>query len=269
MSIQKLLLAHEVKSAFGSRWFVTYAATFVISGLMLTTLGLSDPVVHGYRGFARAFAGMVHLALFVVPLLALIPTAVLISENRENGVLEYTLAQPVTPRQVYLSKWLGSSLGLLMVVLIGFGVAAASALLRGVPVGLVSALFGFILLLTLCFGALGVALSSVSGTRAQSLTLAVVSWLALTSLGSLGVMFLAIKVGVPRLVLEAWTFVNPVEAFRLGVLAILDPDLGLLGPVGAHLIEALGPSGVVAFSGLSLIGWTLVAGLLGMLLFRR
>ena len=62
--------------------------------------------------------------------------------------------------------------------------------------------------------------------------------------------------GVPATVLEVWAFVNPVEAYRLASIAVLDPGVSVLGPVGADLLERLGRGPLIALALASLAAWT-------------
>ena len=119
----------ELAGSLHTRWFLVYSAVFLAGGLLLATFGIGSTVVYGYRGFAKSFAGLVHLALVFVPLMALFPAAATIAEERESGVLEYILAQPVTFVEVYLGKWAGISIAVVLSLTVGFGAAGAVAVL--------------------------------------------------------------------------------------------------------------------------------------------
>lgn len=264
-----LFIQRELTSSLRARWFLVYSAVFLVSGLLLTAFGSADITIHGYRGFARAFAALVHLALLFVPLMALFPATAAIAEERESGALEYLLAQPVTFGEVYAGKWGGISVAVLLALTIGFGAAGAVAVLRGVPPSLIATLFGFVVLLALAFVALGLCLSTLAVSRARATTLGIMIWLTFVALGSLGIMAGVIRWGIAEQALVIWTFVNPVEAFRIGVVAVLDPDLSLLGPVGAGVIERFGAHGTTALAGLALLTWVAASGVTGWLAFRR
>lgn len=264
-----ILVRRELASALRARWFLACGGTFVAAGLALAAFAGGDTVIHGYRGFARAFAGLVHLALLFVPLLALLPGAAAIADERESGALEYVLAQPVTFGEVYLGKWIGLALALALAITAGLGVSGAVAALRGVPVGLLVVLWGQVVLLALAFAGLGLSLSAITASRARATTVAVVAWLLAVALGTLGLMLAFVRLGLPATTLTVWTFANPVEAFRVGIVSVLDPDLSLLGPVGARIVERLGPHGATALAALALGAWAVVPGLLGLLRFSR
>lgn len=264
-----LFIQRELTSSLRARWFLVYSAVFLVSGLLLTTFGSANVTIHGYRGFAKAFAALVHLALLFVPLMALFPATAAIAEERESGALEYLLAQPVTLDEVYAGKWGGVSVAVLLALTIGFGAVGAVAVARGVPPTLLATLYGFVVLLALAFVALGLCFSTVTGSRARATTLGIVTWLTFVALGSLGIMVAVIRWGIAEQALVIWTFVNPVEAFRMGVVSALDPDLSLLGPVGARVVERFGAHGTTAVAGLALTIWVAAPGLLGWLAFRR
>lgn len=264
-----LLMRRELEASLRARWFYLYSATFLAGGLLLATFGLQNMMVYGYRGFAKGFAGLVHLALLFVPLMALFPAASAVAEERESGALEFILAQPIRFSDVFLGKWGGLALALLLSLSIGFGGAGALAVLRGVPASLILALYGFVLLLSLCFLSLGLCFSVLAATRARALTFGFLTWLGLVAFGTLGIIVAFIRWGLPEQVLSVWTIVNPVEAFRVGVISLLDADLSLLGPVGGEIVARFGHTGTIALIVGSLVVWSLVPGWLGLWMFRR
>ncbi|UCF39544.1 MAG: ABC transporter permease [Gemmatimonadota bacterium] len=268
MSRTMLFVQRELAGSLRARWFLAYSAVFLAGGLLLATFGMGDITVYGFRGFAKAFTGLVHLALLFVPLMALFPAAAAIAEDRESGALEYVLAQPVTFGEVYAGKLGGVSLAVLLSMTLGFGAAGAVAVLRGVPPGLVAILYAFVVLLALVFVALGLCFSTIAGSRARAVTFGILVWLVLVALGTLGVMVAFVRWGLPEQLLVTWSFLNPVEAFRMGVVSALDADLSLLGPVGARVAARFGAAGTATLSGLSLAAWVALPGLIGWRLFR-
>jgi ABC-type transport system involved in multi-copper enzyme maturation permease subunit len=262
-------MERELASALRARWFWAYSAAFVAAALALTVFAPGDVSVYGYRSFAKALVGLVHLALLSVPLMALFPAAAAVAEERENGVLEYLLAQPVDRGEVYSGKWMGLSVSVLSAITLGYAVAAGAAIWRGVPWTLITVPYLFVTVLASTFVSLGLWLSSANSTRARATTFGIVIWLIFAALGSLGLMLTFVRLGIPQGVLLIWSLVNPVEAFRLGVIAAVDPDLSLLGPVGAAVVNHVGTSGVQVLTGLSLSVWTFMGWWAGHLAFQR
>jgi len=259
----RLLVRREVRDSLKGYWFLLNAGLFVAGGLVLILFGQGDAEVLGYRGYARALAGLMQLGLFFVPLMALFPSAAALAGEREAGTLEYLLAQPLTPGELFTGKWTGVVSAVLLSLLVGFGAIGAVATLRGVPAGLVALLLGFTLLLGSTFTSVGLWVSAASPSRARATSLGLTAWLFLLALGSLGVMGMFVRWGLPARVLQAWSVANPVEAYRLAMISVLDPDPSLLGPVGAALVGALGRGGLVAVSAVSLAAWSAAGAWLG------
>lgn len=252
----RLLLAWELRDSLRSHWFLANAGIFLAGGTLLMLLGGGDAVVLGYRGFARALAGFVHLALLLVPLMALVPSSAAIAGEREVGSLDYLLAQPLTRGEAYLGKWTGLNAALLLSLLVAFAATGAVAALRGVPLLPIAALLALTLLLATAFSSLGLWISAGSDSRARATAVGLAVWLFLVALGSLGLMGALVRWGLPAWSLQAWSLVNPVEAYRLAAIVLLDPGAELLGPAGAALVETLGRPTLVAVAFLSLAGWT-------------
>lgn len=257
--ITTMLSRRELKSASGNYWFVVNAGLFLVGGLVLLLFAQRDVSVLGYRGVARSLTGLLQLALFVVPLMALFPAAAAIAGEREVGTLDYLLAQPVTRSQIFAGKWLGIAAAVALSVLVGFVAIGVVAVAKGVPLGLLAALVALTLLLAATFVSFGLWLSATAATQGRATSLGLTVWIATLALGSLGLMGAFVGWGLPPVVLEIWAFVDPIEAFRMALITLVDPGLSMLGPVGASLAERLGTGPLVALSAASLALWSGVA----------
>jgi len=240
-----------------------------VGALALTTFGLSGSEIYGYRGFAKVMAGLVHLALLFVPLMALFPATAAVAGEREVGNLEYLVSQPISFSELFWGKWLGVSLAVWLSLMLGFGTAGAVAVWNGTPWPLVALLLALTLLLAEAFVAVGFLCSIIARTRARATSAGLVVWILAIGLGTLGLMGAMLRWGLPRFVLTAWAFANPVEAFRLGVIASLDADGSLLGPVGSAWVSTVGAGGVIALCLGFLVLWTLLPTAIAWWRFRR
>jgi len=268
-TVVRALVRRELGESLRSRWFMVYSGVFLLGALALTLFGLSGSEIYGYRGFAKVMAGLVHLALLFVPLMALFPATAAIAGEREIGSLEYLVSQPISFGELFLGKWLGVSLAVWLSLMLGFGLAGAIAVWNGTPWPLIALLLALTLLLAEAFVAIGLLCSVVARSRARATSAGLVVWIVAIGLGTLGIMGAMLRWGLPRFVLTLWGFANPVESFRLGVIASLDADGSLLGPVGNAWMNALGVSGVIALCLGSLLLWTLLPTAVAWWRFRR
>jgi ABC-type transport system involved in multi-copper enzyme maturation permease subunit len=263
------LVRRELRDAIRRWWFLVNAGVFTLAGILFVLFGQNDALLLGQRGYARTLAGLMQLGLVFVPLMALVPAVAAIAGEREAGTLDYLLAQPVTRGGVYRAKWAGITMAVSLSVIAGLSVTAAIATSRGVAGGPTAALVACTALLAAAFVSLGMWISALTASRTRATTFGLSLWLALLGLGSLGVMSAFVRWGSPAWVLQAWSLANPVEAYRMATLAILDPDVQLLGPVGASLVAALGRGGLIGASVASLGAWTALGFAGGLAAFTR
>lgn len=249
-----LLLRWELREALRSHWFLANAAIFLVGGMLLLLFG-SESSVLGSRGFGRSLAGLVQLALFFVPLMAIFPSTASIAGDRELGTLDFILAQPLTRGELYRGRWSGVAAALSLSLLIAFGATGLVAALRGVSTALVAALLGLTLLLGVAFVSLGLWISAGAKTRTRATSVGLVLWLGFVALGSLGLMTAFARWGLPPWALEAWAIANPVEAYRLAALHLLGAEGEILGPAGSALSRGLGSGGLIATACVSLAAW--------------
>lgn len=266
---RRLIARREVREAGRGLWFLVNSSLFALGGVLLVLFGEGDVTVLGYRGYARSLAGLMQLAMFFVPLVALFPAAGAIAGERDAGTLDFLLAQPLSRGELYAGKWLGVTTAVSLSLGIGLALVGSVAIWHGVPPGLVLALALFCLLLGSVFTSLGLWISARAGSRSRATSLGLAAWLLLVALGTLGVMGTFVRWGLPPAVLEAWSLVNPVEAFRLAMISLLDPGARMLGPVGAALRGQVGRGGLVTAAGASLTLWSAALATLGRRGFAR
>lgn len=265
-----LLLRRELAGTLRARWFVAYALVFFLGGVVFAVLGTGQGLAGGGgRISLRALVGLMHLLLIVVPPMALLPAIATHADDEESGLLEYLLAQPLDSREVYLAKWIGASAGMVLALLSGLLPGVVAAVVRGAPAPVVLTLLGLTVLLGTAFASLGLALAASAGGRGRATAAALVAWLVLLVLGSLGLMAAFVRLGAPAELLLGWSLANPVEVFRLAVLSLVDPDLSLFGPTAHVLVERLGSAGLVAAAAACQLAWAAAAGGLGLAAFWR
>lgn len=260
----------ELRDAVRSRWLIAFAVTFaalalVISRVQADTAGLGD------QGFNRTTGGLINLCLLLVPLLALILGAGAVSGERERGTLATLLAQPVTTTEVLLGKFVGLTLAVWGALAAGFGAAGLLVSLFS-PFADVGHYLFFVLLsaaLACAMLSIGLLVSVLLDNRAKSLGAAVLLWFFLVLAYDLGAISLALAVATSGRALTAVAVLNPVEATRIIAIMSLEPDLEILGPLGAYLSGQLGTATSSTLLAGALAVWTAAPLAVAAHLFRR
>jgi ABC-2 type transport system permease protein len=62
---------------------------------------------------------------------------------------------------------------------------------------------------------------------------------------------------------------NPLEAFRIGAIALFDPELTVIGPVAYYLLDSLGHTFLMLYAVLYPIVLGIIFALLGYVAFRK
>jgi len=261
------LVHREVRDAVRRYWFLANAGAFVVAGALFMVFGHGEAMVLGSRGYVRAMAGLAQLALVFVPLMALMPAVTAIAGERATGTLDYLLAQPLTRADVFVGKWIGIAAAAIGSVVVGLALTAAVAAARGVPTAPIAGMVGCTVLLATAFVSVGLWVSAWTSSPGRATSVGLTIWLALLGLGSLGVMSAFIRWGLPATALQVWSVIDPIEAYRVATIVLLDPRATVLGPVGESLLDTLGRGPLLALTIASLAGWTVLGFVAGLRTF--
>lgn len=260
----------EFRDALSSRWFILYTAAFAVLAVATSFLSLAGAGSHGFAGFGRTAAGLLHLIMLIVPLMAITAGAGSIAGERERGTLIYLLAQPVSRGEVLFGKFIGLAAALSASLALGFGLSAlplafgSGATGAGGFLGLV-ALTGLLAVVML---ALGFAISVVSRKHGVALGVGLFAWLALVFLSDLGLMAGTLVFRLRVQELFALALLNPLQAFKMAVIIDLNASLDVLGPAGLYAMQTFGGSLSWLLLGV-LIAWGTGALGAAAVLFRR
>jgi Cu-processing system permease protein len=253
-----MIARRELMETVRSRWVVLAALLFGVLALMLSLFGMRGVGAHGFGGFSRTAIGLLNLALYLVPLLALLLSINSMAAEREEGQLELLLAQPITRAGIVLGKFGGLAAALAAALLAGFGVA-------GVVIGIAGAdtdAGGYLLLLFraiglgLAFLSMGLWIATRAATRLRALTWGLLLWFAAVLLYDLLVVGATALFGggALRAVLGVLLVANPVDLVRIGTLIQLG-GVDSFGLTAQALIGFLrGPSGALLLTG-ALLAW--------------
>jgi Cu-processing system permease protein len=251
-----IVATKELRDAIRNRWFLLYAGIFTVLSVALSFLSSLGAAAYGHVGYGRTSAVLVNLVALIVPLMALNVGAASIAAERERGTLAYLLAQPLDRAELLLGKFLGLAVALAAALAGGFGVSAAVLAVAGArgDVGSFGTLVALSTVLALAMLAVGLLVSSAAPRTSVAAGVSVALWLAFVLLTDLGLMggSLVFKLGAPQLLHVA--LANPLQVFKLAVLARLNPTLDMLGPAGMYATSTYGRGLPWVFAG-ALAAW--------------
>lgn len=254
------IAGRELRESIRSRWFVLYTLAFAALGLAVSYVSATGAGGVGLSGFGRTTAGLVNLVLLVVPLMALTSGAGSIASDRERGMLQYLLAQPVSRWEVLLGKFAGLAGTLLACICLGMGACAAVLAWKGQATRPESIIWlaGLSFLLALCMLSIGMLISVLARKAAVAVGTAIFVWLMLVFVTDLGLMAGAMAMRLRIEELFALSLVNPLQVFKMWSLFSVEASLDVLGPAGLYATEEHGQRLHLIFAGCT-AAWGLVA----------
>lgn len=262
--VVRAIAQRELMETVRSRWVLLAGALFGVLALALSFFGMRSVGAYGIGGFSRTTIGLLNLALYLVPLLALLLSINSMAAEREEGPLELLLAQPIARASIVLGKFCGLGLALAAALLGGFGAA-------GLVIGLAGAdanAAGYVLLLIrsiglgLAFISLGLWLASLAATRLRALTWGLLLWFTAVLLYDLLVVGATALFGggALRAALGLLLVANPVDLVRIATLIHLGgvDSFGLTAQALIGFLRGAGGSALLAGALLAWIGLPLL-----------
>ncbi len=262
--------ASEFRIALRNRWVAIAVALMALFALVLSAAGSAPTGALGADRLSVIVASLTSLAVYLVPLVALLMSFDAVAGEIERGTLPLLLTYPVSRTQVLAGKGL-AHLGVLALALAaGYGLSALLALSldgsarAGLPalwrLGWSSALLGA------AFLGLGYALSALSRRPSGAAGLAIGLWLLAVVLWDLGLLAAVVADdggSFTTRFLPAALLANPADAFRLFNLSASQATAAAAGLGGAaHSVPVAASLGSILF-------WPCLAFGLATLAFRR
>jgi Cu-processing system permease protein len=250
---------------------VTIAVVMMaLFALVLSAAGSAPTGDIGADKLSVTVASLTSLAVYLVPLLALLMAFDAVAGEVERGTLPLILTYPVSRPEILAGKFL-AHLGVLALALaVGYGVAAGAAFAfdSGAAAGLpaLARLFATSLLLGAAFLGAGYAVSAMARRPGAAAGIAIGLWLVLVVLYDLGLLaaVVADSGGTFTARIFPWLLLaNPADAFRLYNLAASEAAGAAAGIAGAA--QTLPPAWALA----SLLLWAAGGFVLAALAFRK
>lgn len=257
----KAFLRLELSDALRAKWVALAASVYLGLGVAFVWLGLRESSVLGFTGLSRVLLNVTSSLIVVCPLLVLIGTHSAVVRARSSGFCELMLSQPVQ-RSTWFFALLASRLLILVgpFVLLLLACGGASLFLQADPGLLLVAIKSLAVCAALVFSFVGIGLfiSAAASTTERAMVWALLAFVATSALHDVLLITTLLRSSLPPQLVFALAALNPSEAARVGILASVDPELSVLGPVGFWLANTLGPTLALGVA----VAWPALLGLL-------
>lgn len=226
MNAVLVIAGKEFRDGMRNRWVVSLTVVFALFALGLAYFGAAASGQVGFTSLATTIVSLASLAIFVIPLIALLLGYDAIVGEEERGTLLLLLSYPLGRTQLLAGKFIGHCSILTVATVIGFGVAGVLiALLSGeASVRELTAALGFFILTATLLGWVFVAfaylVSVIASEKTRAAGLALLVWFLFVlvfDLVLLGVL-VATGGGVGADVFPYLLLLNPTDVFRLANL---------------------------------------------------
>ncbi len=230
----------EFRIALRNRWVSIAVAMMALFSLVLAAAGSAPSGALGADRLSVTVASLTSLAVYLVPLIALLMSFDAVAGEVERGTLPLLLTYPVTRPQILLGKLIAQLAILALAVTVGYGLATIAALAvdpdaaRGVP-ALIRLLWSSVLLGATFLG-IGYALSALARRPSGAAGLAIGLWLVMIVLYDLGLLAAIVADDGGSFTTAVFPFAllaNPADAFRLYNLAASEATSAAAGVSGA------------------------------------
>jgi|TARA_B100001964_G_scaffold167309_1_gene183765 Cu-processing system permease protein len=208
----------ELSDRLRSRWIWTVSGLVLVTSLAITFLGTAPVGVVGASGSGAVMASLLNLAVYLVPLLALVMGAGVIIDEKRRGVLDLILAYPVSSSEYFVGTFVGYAAALSIALVSSF---VPTGIVLSVTTGVNTGEFVRLLLLVLALGTVFLALSFLvsilSRDHARGIAVSVLVWILAVFVFDLALVGgLMIYPGdVPLALFGSALLLNPTDIFRL------------------------------------------------------
>ena len=251
------IIKYQLHDLLRGKWFILYTAVFFLLTDGLFRFG-GDP--------GQVSLSLMNVVLFIIPLVSIVFGTMFFYNSRE--FMELLLSQPISRVSLFLGLYLGLTLPLSAVYLIGVGVPFMYH--AGIMTGSYSILLLVGVSLTWVFTALAFLIAVLSEQRVKGVGMTIVLWLFFAILYDgiiLFILFALEDYPLEKLTLILSLF-NPIDLGRILMLLQLD-IAALMGYTGALFSKFYGDMFGSAVAVLALWTWCATPVLLGYRAFSK
>jgi ABC-2 type transport system permease protein len=241
----------DIKESLRAKWFYVYA--FVFGGLtgLFFISGITDSVVMGFTGLSRLLLVFIQVTIIILPIFILTTTVKSIAADRESNVLEYMLSFPIALKEYYWGKFIGRFATVFFPVIVALFIGVAWGLYKGgsqMPWSMITLYSA--LIFSICVVFLGIAffISTLVKSHDVAIGLSFAVWIVLLAFIDVALIGLMMQNRVSDELIITIAMLNPLEAFRIGAIALFDPELTVIGPVAYYLLDTLGHAMLIVYA---------------------
>ncbi len=263
----------EFRDGMRNRWILAITIIFALFALGLAYFGAAASGQVGFTSLDTTIVSLASLAIFVIPLIALLLAYDSVVGEAEAGTLLLLLSYPLTRFQLLTGKFVGHASVLAVSTVLGFGVAGvviggetgqllAPVLWRALGFFIASAV-----LLGWVFVAFAYLASVVASEKPRAAGLALITWFFFVLVFDLGLLGLLVGAqgAISNDVFPYLLLLNPTDVFRLANLSGFQAAQAYSGLASVAAAQLFRPWLLL----LVLIGWTVVPFGIAALLFQR
>lgn len=268
-----IVAGKEFRDGLRNRWAFAITVVFALLAVGLAYFGAAASGQVGFTGVATTIVSLSSLAVFLIPLIALMLAYDSVVGEAQQGTLLLLLTYPMSRLQLLVGKFLGHAAILGVSTLIGFGVAGAviaafgdigefSEFLLALGLFIVSAM-----LLGWAFVAFAYLISVSVAEKSRAAGIALVVWFFFVLVFDLALLGLLVGTSgtVSESVFHYLLLLNPTDIFRIVNLTFFEAARTHAGLASIGADAAFHPLVLLG----ALLAWVLVPLTAAMLLFRR
>jgi len=268
-----VVAAKEFKDGLRNRWVAGITVVLALFAIAISYFGAAASGMVGFTSLSTTIVSLSSLAIFLIPLIALILAYDTIVGEEEQGTLILLLTYPLKRSELLAGKFVGHAAMMALATLLGFGSSGLLIAVFSEQVELQELLVAYSIfiftsiLLGWTFIALAYLVSVVSSEKSRASGVALIIWFALVFVFDLLLLGLLVATGgAIGDDLFGWLLLlNPTDIFRLinlGSFEATQVQSGLASIADSQMIQP-----AVLWS--SLLGWIVVPCLLAVWRFNK
>jgi len=259
----------EFHDGLRNRWLVSITLIFALLSIGLTYFGAAASGEVGMTSLSTTVASLASLAVFLIPLIALLLSYDSFVGEQESGTLLLLLTYPLSKSQLLLGKFIGQGGIIALATLLGFGASAALLYFQSGDSEIISSFALFIvsaILLGLSFTAIAYLISLSVSEKSKAAGFALITWFLFALAFDLALLALLVGIedGISQQGLTQLMMLNPTDIFRLVNLAGLDSS-DVNGALSVAINASLPQSQLI----LMLAAWVVLPLTLAIFIFRK